>query len=481
VIPTVRRRPAAPGGTRVSLRFTVQLLVFLLVGLLLVAVGVSVLARVHVADAARELRDRALPARQATGELAAAYTDQETGLRGFLLTGDGAFLEPYDAGRAHAERMRQELAEHLASDAGALAALRAVESAADAWHARAAGPAIAARQVGPLPEGELQAVAVTGKELFDDLRVELASLQQVTADRSAEQLAAVATSQRIANGVVAGAVGLALVVAAGSVLVLQHRLTRPLGRLLTDVQAVSEGDYDHDISRAGPREFATIGSSVDRMRDSIVEHGERLVGAQHELTLRTEHDRMAKDLHDLIIQRVFGLGLGLTSASRRHPELRPVVAPLIEETDRIIREVRTVIFDLGRSEATASLRSQVIDVTEQSIRALGFTPALEFAGPVDTLATEEVGAELLAVLREALSNVARHAAAGSASIRLGVSDGILSLTVTDDGVGLDPTRPQGNGLDNVRARAGNLGGTADIRPGEAGGTVVEWRVPIARS
>jgi signal transduction histidine kinase len=153
--------------------------------------------------------------------------------------------------------------------------------------------------------------------------------------------------------------------------------------------------------------------------------------------------------------------------------------------------VRTVIFDLGRAETGDTLRGRVIDVTEESVRALGFTPSLEFTGPVDTMAGEAAGDEVLAVLREALANVARHASASTATVRLAAQDGALRLTVTDNGVGLDGRALDGGGLDgpgrrgdglaNLRARAERLDGRVSVGPGPDGGTVVDWQVPLGAS
>jgi signal transduction histidine kinase len=112
-----------------------------------------------------------------------------------------------------------------------------------------------------------------------------------------------------------------------------------------------------------------------------------LLDAESELALHREHDRLASDLHDLTIQRVFGLGLTLASLTRRHPELESAFAPLIAETDQTIRELRTVIFDISRHQQTsaASLRGRAPELAHQSARALGFDPTVAFRGPVDTL------------------------------------------------------------------------------------------------
>jgi signal transduction histidine kinase len=322
-------------------------------------------------------------------------------------------------------------------------------------------------------------MVLDSQPLFDDLRGRLAALEGRTAALEGAQLDRIAAAQRVANLVSIVALVLALVVAVGSLPLLRHLITVPLRRLIGQVQAVAGGAYEEAIDVREPEELATIAQSVNRMRDAVVEHSEQLVRAQRDLVLREEHDRLATDLHDLTIQRIFALGLALTALARRNPELAGAVAPLIEETDRIVREVRTVIFDLGRAEISESLRGHVLDLAEESTRALGFAPHVEFAGPVDTLADTEMSAAVLAVLREALSNVARHARATRADIRLSVENGVLRLTVLDDGVGIDESATAGYGLGNMASRAARFGGTASVRKRADGdGTVLDWQAPV---
>ncbi|MGY1636867.1 CHASE3 domain-containing protein [Geodermatophilus sp. SYSU D00742] len=466
-----------------SLRAVVHVVVAVLIGMLVVSAVVTGAARATVAAAQRTLSDEVLPARQATSDLVTAYVNQETGHRGFLLTGDPVFLEPYDQGRAAADGLQSRLADLLSDDAEGLALLEDVQAAGERWQRTVAEPGNAVRGAGPLADAEARSLAVDGKAQFDALRGRVTALEDRTVELTTAQLARIRGAQSLANVIAISAAVLAVAVGLGTWLFLRRRLTRPLQRLLTDVRVVADGDYDHRIDRRGPQELSLLADAVDRMRVSVVASGRERVAAQHELTLRQEHDRMAADLHDLTIQRVFGLGLRLASAGLRHPQLAPVADPLIEETDRIIRELRTVIFELSRhgSDSGETLRGATIGVVEGGVRALGFTPSLEFSGPVDTLVPDETAVEVLAVLQESLSNVARHARATRADVSLRVRDGLLELTVRDDGVGVDSASPRGNGLTNLHARAQRLGGEAGVGPGPDGrGTVVTWRVPVTR-
>jgi signal transduction histidine kinase len=197
------------------------------------------------------------------------------------------------------------------------------------------------------------------------------------------------------------------------------------------------------------------------------------------LEMAEERDRIARDLHDLVIQRVFAVGMRLTSMVPAVPDvtadrLRDVVG----ELDSVISDIRTTIFDLQtKVSGTGGVRSGVLQLTADAGERLGFQPRVEFEGPVDTLVDTRTGDELLAVLREALSNVIRHAGASTVDVDLSAAGPELVLRVADDGVGPGPGTSAGFGLHNMDARASSLGGTFRItarRPG----TLVEWRVPL---
>jgi len=461
-----------------TLRVTLGLIVMSLVGLLVVSATATMLARWDVASAQHTLAARVLPARQAAADLGKAFVDQETGQRGYLLTGDPRLLQPYTEGQATAGERTRSLSRLLAGDTPGVRALQELTAAATTWRTTVAEPEIAARRLGPIPAAQGSTLALDGTDPFDRVRTGLAVLEERTAALSAAQLTRIGRAQAIANGVTVAAVVLAVVVAAGGALIFRRRFGVPLDRLVAQVRTVADGNYDAPITPAGPRELSVIAGSVDTMRQSIVEHGRELVTAQRDLVLREEHDRMATELHDLTIQRLFALGLSLTSISLRQPDAAPALAPLIAETDRIIREVRAVIFDLDQGGGARGLRGQVAAVAEQSIRALGFPPTVEFAGAVDDVVDDGITKGTVAVVREALSNVARHAGASAVELRVEVGEGGLTVTVIDNGKGPGHD-PFGQGIARMQARAELLGGRATVGPGDESGTVVEWRVPLA--
>jgi signal transduction histidine kinase len=201
---------------------------------------------------------------------------------------------------------------------------------------------------------------------------------------------------------------------------------------------------------------------------------------REELLLVTDRDRIARDLHDLVIQRLFATGLQLQGAIRHavSPEVRERLENAVADLDVTIRDIRSTIFELQHSHEQ-SLRADVRGVVKEYIPVLGFAPLVRTDGPVDTAVPRPVAEHLLAVLRETLSNVARHAEAQAAVVEVMVADGKLSLRVTDNGKGLPHERHE-SGLRNVRRRAVEQGGTVHMLPEEPHGTRVEWIVPLTQ-
>jgi PAS domain S-box-containing protein len=198
-----------------------------------------------------------------------------------------------------------------------------------------------------------------------------------------------------------------------------------------------------------------------------------------QLHLVSERERIARELHDTVIQRLFAVGLALEATSRRPPaEMHDRLQQAVGDIDETIRSIRSSIFTLEtRVDMTPALRSRVLDVVADCAIALGFEPAVSFDGPVDTLATKAITDSLVAVLREALSNVARHAHATSATVTVTAHDDV-TLVVTDDGEGAASfAREGGHGVSNLHERARELGGDASIGTIEPHGTRVQWRVP----
>ncbi|GGO99555.1 PAS domain-containing sensor histidine kinase [Wenjunlia tyrosinilytica] len=205
-----------------------------------------------------------------------------------------------------------------------------------------------------------------------------------------------------------------------------------------------------------------------------------LAAARADREVMAERDRIARDLHDMVIQRVFGAGLALQSITARitQPDTASRVHKVIGELDATIRELRGTITNLNQpAQKAASLRAQVLDETSAAQDRLGFAPTVEFDGTVDAALPDAMAAHLLAALREALSNIARHAHASAARVAVHAGDELL-LEVSDNGRGIDPSVTRSSGLTNLRRRAEKLDGTFEVTRRPEGGTRLRWRIPL---
>ncbi len=196
-----------------------------------------------------------------------------------------------------------------------------------------------------------------------------------------------------------------------------------------------------------------------------------------QIALMHERQRIAADLHDLVIQRLYAASLELAAVSRTHPEDVPArVEAAIEGIDDAILELRSSIHSLNRGIRAEEVAGSLDRLIRQAARTLGFAPEVDYHGSL-AIVPPAVSAEMLAVLNEALSNVARHADASRVHVRLDATADAVALEVADDGRGLGAlTRT--SGLANMRARAERLGGDFEARANRPRGTVVRWRVPL---
>ncbi|MEO6317152.1 MAG: GAF domain-containing protein [Acidimicrobiales bacterium] len=207
----------------------------------------------------------------------------------------------------------------------------------------------------------------------------------------------------------------------------------------------------------------------------------RLQTIVQRLALVEDRERIARDLHDTVIQRLFATGLSLQGTARivrddavAHARIEAAV----DDLDLTVKHIRSAIFGLeSGGPAPSGLRDRVLNLCRDTAATLGFEPLCLFDGPVDSGAADDLAVELLATLREALSNVARHAYATAVRVEVAVTDHV-TLLVHDDGVGPPaPDAARGHGLKNMEARAVHRGGRFDLRAGEPVGTVLEWQVP----
>jgi len=199
------------------------------------------------------------------------------------------------------------------------------------------------------------------------------------------------------------------------------------------------------------------------------------------LSVLDDRDRIARDLHDRVIQRVYAVGMTLQEATRSNdlPQVMERINKSVDDLDATISEIRTSIYELGEDSVPAGLRHSVLDLVSELSPMLGARPEVTFSGPIDNAVSQRIADNLLAVLREALTNAGKHAKATHYRVSLTVTDDV-TLEVSDNGVGV--SRPQGSeqglGLANLRSRAEKLHGTFEVTPVDLGGTRVTWRVPL---
>ncbi len=235
--------------------------------------------------------------------------------------------------------------------------------------------------------------------------------------------------------------------------------------------------------KIGPMPFADLDEEIVvalAAGAGVAIENARLHARVAELAQLEDRDRIARDLHDTVIQRLFAVGLSLQGSVRlsADPTVVTRLESAVDEVDLTVREIRTAIFELHPPRLPGpSARQAAIAVCAEAARTLGFEPAVHFDGPVDAAVGDSIAEHLLAVQREALSNVAKHASARTVDLTLETHGGTVSLTIADDGIGVAEHDRRGDGLANMQARALGLGGECSITDRPGGGTVFWWSVP----
>ena len=198
-----------------------------------------------------------------------------------------------------------------------------------------------------------------------------------------------------------------------------------------------------------------------------------------QMAMLQDRERIARDLHDMVIQRLFASGMNLQAvqATAQPPMVADRIAATINELDDTIHELRAAIFQLGQHGERRTLSAQITELVHERARHLGFDPTLRLIGDIDTL-PDFLADQLVATTTEGLSNVVRHANATAAEIHIERIDDAVSLRISDDGVGLPNEPKRSGGLSNMMWRAAELGGTCTVSPNEPEGTRLIWNVPV---
>src|SRR5580692_3048076 len=263
---------------------------------------------------------------------------------------------------------------------------------------------------------------------------------------------------------------------------LEHAIVFPLG---------APGDVRGTLAiarRRGAPPFppgaSDVVASFAAQAGVAIELADRRAAAER-LSVYEDRDRIARDLHDLVIQRLYATGMSLegTMPMITRPEVSDRITNAVDAMDETIKDIRATIFALQAHDATGQpyLRGDIVTIVEEMTPLLGFAPSLRLGAGLGAPVSPELAGQVLAALREGLSNAARHADASGVDVTVDVDpDGMLTVVVIDDGAGI-PAGAHRSGLRNLAERAENLGGKLRLSLADptapTPGTRLEWRVP----
>ncbi|MFS8102618.1 GAF domain-containing protein [Lentzea alba] len=200
--------------------------------------------------------------------------------------------------------------------------------------------------------------------------------------------------------------------------------------------------------------------------------------ARRQVDVLADRDRIARDLHDHVIQRLFATGMSLQGSLTwvNHPEARKRVQKAVNQLDQTVLEIRTSIFDLQADMGDTGLRRRLLDIVAELTEGAELTPAVRMSGTIDNLVPDHIGEHAEAVVRELVSNSLRHARATDLTLTVEAGDALV-ITMVDNGVGMPPHVAR-SGLRNLEQRAAGYGGTCAVADEPGGGTRVTWQVPL---
>ncbi len=353
------------------------------------------------------------------------------------------------------------------------AAVSDPESADDAYaavveQAREVGNADAAWILVDGPEGDQQVVAIAGVALAGEALASLPTVD-VAAQGALEKGECCAIEDITEVGGAGGIPGLPDI---GPLLAVPFSPSAAIHGTLSLAWSTDNEDRYYSLDTqlvASYAEQAGLTMQLSEARDE-----------QRRLAVFEDRDRIGRDLHDLVIQRLFAVGLGLQGATRlvERPEVAARLEQAVDDLDATIKDIRRAIFGLSSLDTAGDVQAEVTRLVERASSTLKFKPSLRFDGPVRTLVAPELAPDLLAVLAEGLSNASRHAEATAISVIVAAGDDVV-LTVRDNGKGMESTGAE-SGIANIRVRAEQRGGKLTVDSGAGRGTTLTWSVPRRR-
>lgn len=479
----VRRRLA---GMSLRSRLLLPLVAMLVVLALNIAAAVLLARESQAVSARTESEVRLVQGR--VDDLYRALVDQETGVRGYVITGQDLFLGPYWLGLAEETEQIRTLRSLLGDDPGSLAALERVEEGAQAWRRGSAEPEIRAVR---LNDGSAQRIVLSGvgHTLFNDLRDRMQALETSVDQRSTIRLQEIQQAQDRTVWLLVTTMVVITALAVATIQVVTTSVTRPLTRLVDDVSRAAAGDLEHPVPTGGAPELGRLGTAVERMRARLL--AERATAARRSLLRGQEEERrrLAMDIHDDTIQAVLAASLRLQRL-RRH---------LVTTGGDGVDLLQGVEQDLG--EATARLRRLIFELhpptlDEEGLEAglrLYLEETLDPAGIAWTLVVEgDVPRDPVSValayrvFREGILNVVRHSKAGRATVTVLGEGEEFEVRIEDDGVGFDPEAmkvpaPGHLGLLACRKLCEAAGGWWRVESSPGAGTRVAYGLPASVS
>lgn len=429
--------------------------------LLLTTALATGLAWQHASSVGQNLRERLRPAQVSAVALTNGYLDTETGERGFLLTGQEQFLEPYTSGRVLVGQQTARLRDLLAGDAEAAHLIDMADQAGTAWQATIV-PNVDGARAGTLTPQAMTTSMVEGKQLFDELRARLIALQARIDTLTGTALQSSTSAQGTATLLSVGCAVAALVLGLVVVVVLRGSLVRPLDRLMGQVRRVAGGELEQRVAVTGPAELAELGGAVESMRAHAIESAARVGRLQ-------EADRIARELADTVIRQLFAVGLSLQSMAARFPAAAPACQVATADIDKAIDQLRTALYGPSPPQRRAlgpEVQALVGDLEEH----VGIVPELVLSGDLDHELPEPVVTEVLGVLHDALRAVQPRE-----PVHIGLSreSGRIVLHI----VAGAPAGPSRDLVAALPERARQHEGDGEVGyPGDR--VVIDWWVPV---